>query len=70
MDKYYKDYLEKHIPILKAKLLLIEQMHGRESERWNIAHDNLLNHEYFLKHGVPRNVNQSVEIPYDLIEGF
>lgn len=70
MDKDYIQRLKERLPIMKSKLKEIEKIFGRESERWHIANANLLEHEHLIKHGVPKNLNQSIEIPYDLIEGF
>jgi hypothetical protein len=55
---------------MKSKLKEIEKIYGKESERWHIANANLLEHTQLIKTGVPKNLNQSTDIPYDLIEGF
>lgn len=71
MDKdYTKRLKEVEIPRLKFKLKEIEKVHGKNSERWHIANANLIEHLHLLEHGVPKNINQSMEIPYDLVEGF
>ena len=68
------DYIQRiktvEIPRLKLKLKEIEQLYGKFSERWHVANENLLNHVHLVKHGVPKNINQSTDIPYDLVEGF
>ena len=70
MEKMNKDYLEETIKRCKLKLLEIEKVFGKESDQWHIANENLLNHKHFKKHGIPKTVEQSTEIPYDLVEGF
>ena len=70
MDKDYIKIVKDRLPILQAKLQEIEKVHGKFSERWHIANANLIEHEHIVKHGTPKNVHQSTEIPYDLVEGF
>ena len=70
MDKDYIQRLKERLPLMKSKLKEIEKMFGKDSERWHIANSNLIDHEQLIKTGVPKNINQSVEVPYDLVEGF
>lgn len=70
MDKNYIQRLKERLPIMKKKLKEIEKIHGKNSERWHIANANLIEHQYLIDNGVPKHVNQSTEVPYDLIEGF
>lgn len=70
MEKRYMDYVKEELTKCKSKLLEIEKIHGKYSERWHIANAHICDLEYYVQHGAPKNVNQSTEIPYDLIEGF
>lgn len=70
MDNNYIQRLKERLPLMKEKLKTIELMFGTNSDQWNIANDNLLEHQRLIKTGIPKNINQSTEVPYDLAEGF
>lgn len=64
----YKEILENNLEVCRAKLKSIEEREGMYSERWHIANQNILDQEYFLKHGIPRNPIQSVALPHEILE--
>lgn len=70
MEKTYIQRIQERLPIMKQKLDELEKTFGRQSEQWNIANANYLEHKNLVKTGIPKNINQSIEIPYDLVEGF
>lgn len=84
MDKDYIQRLKEELPILTQKFKSLEDAYKKTlkengTEHWytklmmekvSISKQYLFERKQFIKNGVPKNVNQSAEVPYDLIEGF
>lgn len=71
MDKGYIQRLKDRLPILKEKLKEIERIHGKNSERYYIAHEHLLEQQRFIKSGIPQNTDNSIPLSVDIsIENY
>lgn len=84
MDKSYIQRLQDELPLLEEKLELLESDYKKTvkefgTEHWkslmaqekvSISRQYLFNRKEFIKNGIPKNVEQSHEIPYETINEF